>query len=71
MKYHLIAAAAAFVACGAAGAKALNLALQAALNQLDEVFTEAMADQAFLDELAALRRDYAGRPSPLTEAHGE
>lgn len=51
------------------GGRFVPEALQAALNQLDEVFTEAMADQAFLDELAALRRDYAGRPSPLTEAH--
>ncbi|AXE38754.1 Tryptophan synthase beta chain [Acidipropionibacterium virtanenii] len=51
------------------GGRFVPEALQAALNQLDEVFTEAMADQAFLDELDALRRDYAGRPSPLTEAH--
>lgn len=51
------------------GGRFVPEALQAALNQLDEVFTEAMADQDFLDELDSLRRDYAGRPSALTEAH--
>lgn len=54
---------------GQFGGRFVPEALQAALNELDDTFTEAMADQSFLDELDGLRRDYAGRPSPLTEAH--
>ncbi len=42
-------------------------ALYAALAQLEEEFATAMADAAFWEELDALRRDYSGRPTPLTE----
>lgn len=38
-----------------------------ALAELDEAFRDAWADEAFRDELDRLLRDYAGRPSPLTE----
>ncbi|MCB1255889.1 MAG: tryptophan synthase subunit beta [Microthrixaceae bacterium] len=38
-----------------------------ALQELDEAFRDAWADQGFRDELDGLLRDYAGRPSPLTE----
>ena len=39
--------------------------LMAALDQLTEAFEEAITDPAFVTELHALRRDYAGRPTPL------
>ena len=42
--------------------------LMAALDQLTEAFEEAIADPAFGAELDALRRDYAGRPTPLFPA---
>ncbi|HEX8134216.1 MAG TPA: pyridoxal-phosphate dependent enzyme, partial [Actinomycetes bacterium] len=42
--------------------------LMAALDQLTAAFEEAVADPAFLAELDDLRRDYAGRPTPLTPA---
>jgi tryptophan synthase beta chain len=38
-----------------------------ACQQLDEAFRDAWADPEFQSELDRLRRDYAGRPSPLTE----
>lgn len=38
-----------------------------ALGELDAAFREAWADPAFRAELDRLLRDYAGRPSPLTE----
>jgi tryptophan synthase beta chain len=38
-----------------------------ALVELDEAFRSAWADPAFRSELDGLLRDYAGRPSPLTE----
>ena len=37
--------------------------------ELEAAFREAWADPAFRAELDALLRDYAGRPSPLTECH--
>ena len=40
----------------------------AALDQLTEAFEAAIADPAFGAELDALRRDYAGRPTPLFPA---
>jgi tryptophan synthase beta chain len=43
-------------------------ALMAALDELTETYESAKADPAFQAELAALSRDYAGRPSLLTEA---
>lgn len=38
-----------------------------ALAELDEAFRDAWSDPAFRGELDRLLRDYAGRPSPLTE----
>ncbi len=43
-------------------------ALMAALDELTEAYLSAKADPAFQAELARLSRDYAGRPSLLTEA---
>ncbi len=37
--------------------------------ELEAAFREAWADEAFRAELDGLLRDYAGRPSPLTECH--
>jgi tryptophan synthase beta chain len=42
--------------------------LMAALDQLTEAFEDAIIDPAFTRELHALRRDYAGRPTPLFPA---
>ena len=42
--------------------------LMAALDQLTGAFEDAIADPAFNAELDALRRDYAGRPTPLFPA---
>ena len=42
-------------------------ALHAALARLEAEFDAAMVDPAFLAELDRLRRDYSGRPTPLTE----
>lgn len=50
------------------GGRFVPEALFAALNQLDAAFTEASTDDAFTAEFVALRRSYAGRPTPLTEA---
>ncbi len=40
-----------------------------ALQELDRAFRSAWADPVFRTELDDLLRDYAGRPSPLTECH--
>lgn len=40
----------------------------AALDELDTAFRSAIADPTFTSTLAALERDYTGRPSPLTRA---
>ena len=50
------------------GGKYVPEALQAALAELEAEFTAAQADPDFGAELARLHRDYAGRPSPITEA---
>ncbi|MGY4720484.1 tryptophan synthase subunit beta [Naumannella cuiyingiana] len=50
------------------GGKFVPEALYAALAQLEDEFAAAMADPDFVAELERLRRDYTGRPSPLTEA---
>ena len=50
------------------GGKYIPEALQAALAELEAEFTAAQADPDFGAELARLHRDYAGRPSPITEA---
>ena len=41
--------------------------LKKRLDELDEAFRDAMADEAFQEEYLALLRDYVGRPSALTE----
>ncbi|MFZ1410835.1 MAG: tryptophan synthase subunit beta [Micropruina sp.] len=43
-------------------------ALMAALAQLNAEFEKAMTDETFWAELNRLRRDYAGRPTPLSDA---
>lgn len=40
-----------------------------ALQELDRAFRSAWGDPSFREELDDLLRDYAGRPSPLTECH--
>ncbi|WP_420175296.1 tryptophan synthase subunit beta [Luteococcus sp. OSA5] len=50
------------------GGRFVPEALQAALNELDEAFVDANADPAFHTELERLRRDYAGRPTPIWQA---
>ncbi|MGA2930134.1 MAG: pyridoxal-phosphate dependent enzyme, partial [Solirubrobacteraceae bacterium] len=39
--------------------------LMPALAELEAAWVDARADEGFRDELAALLRDYVGRPSPL------
>jgi tryptophan synthase beta chain len=50
---------------GSWGGRFVPEVLMAALDQLTEAFEDAIADPSFNDELDALRRDYAGRPTPL------
>jgi tryptophan synthase beta chain len=50
------------------GGKYVPEALYAALAQLEAEFDKAMDDPSFWAELDDLRRNYAGRPTPLTEA---
>ncbi|HAM44160.1 MAG TPA: tryptophan synthase subunit beta, partial [Propionibacteriaceae bacterium] len=49
------------------GGRYVPEALVAALDQLDREFATANADPDFWAELDGLRRDYSGRPTPLTE----
>ncbi|XAS75448.1 tryptophan synthase subunit beta [Dermatophilaceae bacterium Sec6.4] len=51
---------------GAFGGRYVPEALVAALEELDECRTTAMADPAFIGELTELHRSYTGRPSILT-----
>src|SRR4029450_6047448 len=53
---------------GAWGGRFVPEVLMAALDQLTEAFEDAVKDPAFNAELDALRRDYAGRPTPLFPA---
>ena len=53
---------------GPYGGRFVPEALSAALDELDAAFRAALVDQAFSDRLAALHRDYTGRPNPLTRA---
>ncbi len=39
-----------------------------ALDELESAYARARGDRAFVDELAALLHDFAGRPTPLIEA---
>ena len=50
---------------GVFGGKYVPEALMHALDELEQAFTEACADEAFVAELEYLRREYAGRPTPL------
>jgi tryptophan synthase beta chain len=54
---------------GPYGGRFIPEALVAALDQLAEAHAAAQQDEGFLAELDTLLRDYAGRPTPLTEAH--
>jgi tryptophan synthase beta chain len=53
---------------GEFGGRYVPEALVPACLELEAAFIEAWADPAFRTELDDLLRDYAGRPSPLTEA---
>ncbi|MCU1689068.1 MAG: trpB [Pseudonocardiales bacterium] len=53
---------------GEFGGRFVPEALVAALDQLTDAFHSAQADPAFRTRLSDLLRDYAGRPSILTEA---
>lgn len=50
------------------GGRFVPEALVPACMELEEAFRTAWADDAFRTELDTLLRDYAGRPSPMTEA---
>ncbi|RIX28002.1 tryptophan synthase subunit beta [Amnibacterium setariae] len=52
---------------GAYGGRWVPEPLVAALDELSAAWDELRVDPGFRDELAALHRDYTGRPSPLTE----
>ncbi len=54
---------------GRFGGRFVPETLMPACIELDAAFRDAWADPAFRAELDALLRDYAGRPSPLTECH--
>jgi tryptophan synthase beta chain len=53
---------------GQFGGRLAPEALMSALEELTAAYASAKADPAFQAQLAALLRDYAGRPTPLTEA---
>ncbi|GAB2897269.1 tryptophan synthase subunit beta [Neomicrococcus lactis] len=53
---------------GAYGGRWMPESLIAALDQLEDTFEKAKADPEFLAEVADLNRNYANRPSLLTEA---
>ena len=53
---------------GRYGGRFVPEALVAALDELAAAYEEARRDPEFLAELDRLQRDYAGRPSPLTDA---
>ena len=50
------------------GGKFVPEALYAALEQLEQAYRAAIDDPAFLAELEDLQVNYAGRPTPITEA---
>ncbi|WP_316670931.1 tryptophan synthase subunit beta [uncultured Propionibacterium sp.] len=53
---------------GPFGGRFVPEALMAALQELTEAFEASQNDPGFAAELADLQADYAGRPSPITEA---
>jgi tryptophan synthase beta chain len=54
---------------GRFGGRFVPETLVPACQELEEAFRDAWADDAFRAELDGLLKDYAGRPSPLTECH--
>ena len=54
---------------GEFGGRFVPETLVPACQELEAAFREAWADDGFRTELDDLLRDYAGRPSPLTECH--
>jgi tryptophan synthase beta chain len=52
---------------GRYGGRFVPEALVAVLDELDVCYEKARTDPEFLNELDRLQRDYAGRPSPLTD----
>src|SRR6185436_9810933 len=54
---------------GEFGGRFVPETLVPACAELEAAFTDAWADPVFRGELDGLLRDYAGRPSPLTECH--
>ena len=50
---------------GSFGGQFVPETLMTALGELERAFAEAQEDAAFQDELAALLRDFVGRPTPL------
>ncbi len=53
---------------GPYGGKFVPETLMGALDELERAYQTACADEEFWQELGALRRDYAGRPTPLYQA---
>lgn len=49
------------------GGRFVPEALFAAIEELEDAFKKAADDPEFIAELERLRRDYAGRPTPITE----
>src|SRR5690242_1973532 len=54
---------------GQFGGRFVPETLMPACLELEAAFKEAWADPAYRSDLDDLLRDYAGRPSPLTECH--
>ena len=54
---------------GEFGGRFVPETLMPACLELEEAFRDAWADPSFVGELDDLLRDYAGRPSPMTECH--
>jgi len=52
---------------GEFGGQYLPESLVPACQELEEAFTTAWADESFLNEFRDILRDYAGRPTPVTE----
>ena len=50
---------------GRFGGRFVPEALVAALDELDQAFSDAIFDPAFVDRLTDLQRNYGGRPTPL------
>ncbi len=53
---------------GAFGGRFVPETLIGALDELEREFGKALADDSFADEFVGLLRDYAGRPTPVTDA---